>query len=65
MWARDHVDKVGLLGAVLAALCCLGVSSLAFASVGILVASSLLNAVMLHPGIPFAMDDGRWEGRCH
>lgn len=43
MPARDHIDKVGLLGAMLAALCCLGVSA-----VGVLVTSSLLNAVMLH-----------------
>ena len=28
MTARDHIDKVGILGAAFAALCCLGVSAI-------------------------------------
>lgn len=47
MPARDHLDKVGLLGAVFAALCCLGVSAVVSIVTAIGLGFLLNDAVLL------------------
>ena len=47
MSARDHIDKVGLLGAVLAALCCLGVSAVVSIVTAVGLGFLLNDAVLL------------------
>jgi len=48
MSARDHIDKAGLLGSVLASLCCLGVSAVV-SIVTALGLGFLLNDAVLLP----------------
>lgn len=47
MSARDHIDKAGLLGAVLAALCCLGVSAVVSIVTAVGLGFLLNDAVLL------------------